>query len=134
MWPNSSLCDHYHRHWSFGKLQDRFNRGSVPDEMNPPIVLHYNVRLQGDKVTEDPVIVQNTWTAPHEWNAEERCPSAIAGNNKKVDDLKQCSEKVGKIDNRRPYLPFKLGYLSVMTLRVGEEGFHMTVESLTESI
>lgn len=48
-----------------------------------------------------------------------------------MDDLKQCSEKVGKLDNRnrsKPYFPFKLGYLSVMTLRVGEEGFHMTVD------
>ncbi|KAE8675804.1 Beta-1,3-galactosyltransferase 15 [Hibiscus syriacus] len=124
---------------------------SVPDEPNPSIVLHYNVRLQGDKVTEDPVIVQNTWTAAHDWGEEERCPSSTVGNNKKVDDLKQCSEKVGKVENRRlstnessgislwssrvenrtrsrPYFPFKLGYLSVMTLRVGEEGFHMTVD------
>ncbi|KAK8533923.1 hypothetical protein V6N12_047325 [Hibiscus sabdariffa] len=124
---------------------------SVPDEPDPPIVLHYNARLQGDKVTKDPVIVQNTWTAAHEWGEEERCPSAIIGNNKKVDGLKQCSEKVGKIDNRRPatkessgislwssmvenrtrsrpYFPFKLRYLSIMTLRVGEEGFHMTVD------
>ncbi|KAL4335749.1 hypothetical protein GQ457_07G002820 [Hibiscus cannabinus] len=123
----------------------------VPNEPDPPIVLHYNARLQGDKVTEDPVIVQNTWTAAHEWGEEERCPSAIIGNNKKVDDQKQCSEKVGKIDNRRPttkessgislwssmvenrtqsrpYFPFKLRYLSVMTLWVGEEGFHMTVD------
>ncbi|PPD85701.1 hypothetical protein ES288_D09G018500v1 [Gossypium darwinii] len=101
---------------------------SVPEEPNPPIVLHYNVRLQGDKVTEDPVIVQNTWTTAQDWGEEERCPSR---NNKKVDDLKQCSEKVGKRDNRtrsKPYFPFKLGYLSVTTLRVGEEGFHMTVD------
>ncbi|GMI99237.1 galactosyltransferase1 [Hibiscus trionum] len=124
---------------------------SVPDEPDPPIVLHYNVRLQGDKVTEDPVIVQNTWTAAHDWGQEERCPSSTVGNDKKVDDLKQCGEKVGKIENwrpatnessgislwssrvenrtrSRPYFPFKLGYLSVMTLRVGEEGFHMTID------
>ena len=68
-----------------------------------------------------------------------------------MDDLKQCNEKVGKVDSRRfatnessvislwsskgenktrsrQYFPFKLGYLSVMTLRVGEEGFQMTVD------
>ncbi|XWS40884.1 hypothetical protein CRYUN_Cryun17cG0034400 [Craigia yunnanensis] len=123
----------------------------VPGEPDPPIVLHYNVRLQGDKDSEDPVIVQNTWTAANDWGDEERCPSAVVGNNKKVDDLKQCSEKVGKVDSRRfatnessviflwssmaknktrrrQYFPFKLGYLSVMTLRVGEEGFQMTVD------
>lgn len=53
---------------------------SAPEEPNPPIVLHYSVRLQGDKVTEDPVIVQNTWTTARDWGEEERCPS---GNNKK---------------------------------------------------
>ncbi|XWS44309.1 hypothetical protein CRYUN_Cryun15aG0034000 [Craigia yunnanensis] len=124
---------------------------TVPREPDPPIVLHYNVRLQGDKDTEDPVIVQNTWTSAHDWGEEERCPSAVVGNNKKVDDLKQCSDKVGKVDSRRfatnessvislwpsmaenktrsrQYFPFKLGYLSVMTFRVGEEGFQMTVD------
>ncbi|XP_022740004.1 beta-1,3-galactosyltransferase GALT1-like isoform X2 [Durio zibethinus] len=123
----------------------------VPGEPDPPIVLHYNVRLRGDKDTEDPVIVQNTWTAAHDWGEEERCPSAVVGNNKKVDDLKQCNDKVGKVDSRRfttnessiisvwssvaenrtksrQYFPFKIGYLSVMTLRVGEEGFQMTVD------
>ncbi|KAK6280085.1 hypothetical protein POUND7_020352 [Theobroma cacao] len=118
---------------------------------DPPTILHYNVRLQGDKVTQDPVIVQNTWTADRGWGEEERCPSAGEGNKKKVDDLKQCSDKVGKVDSRRfatnessvislwpstaenktrskQYFPFKLGYLSVMTLRVGEEGFQMTVD------
>lgn len=47
----------------------------VPGEPDPPIILHYNVRLLGDKITEDPVIVQNTWTAAHDWGEEERCPS-----------------------------------------------------------
>ncbi|XVF58280.1 hypothetical protein PTKIN_Ptkin07bG0052300 [Pterospermum kingtungense] len=124
---------------------------TVPGEPDPPIVLHYNVRLQGDKAAEEPVIVQNTWTVAHDWDEEERCPSAVVGNNKIVDDLKQCNDKVGKVDSQRlatnessvislwssmaknktssePYFPFKLGYLSVMTLRVGEEGFQMSVD------
>lgn len=54
----------------------------VPGEPDPPIILHYNVRLQGDKNTEDPLIVQNTWTAAHDWGEEERCPSAVVGKNK----------------------------------------------------
>lgn len=47
----------------------------LPGEPDPPIILHYNVRLHGDKITEDPVIVQNTWTIAHDWGEEERCPS-----------------------------------------------------------
>ncbi|KAG7598210.1 Galectin carbohydrate recognition domain [Arabidopsis suecica] len=35
----------------------------LPGEPDPPIIVHYNVRLLGDKSTEDPVIVQNSWTA-----------------------------------------------------------------------
>ena len=48
---------------------------TVPGEPDPPIILHYNVRLHGDKLTDDPVIVQNTWTLVNDWGAEERCPS-----------------------------------------------------------
>lgn len=49
----------------------------------PPIILHYNVRLQGDKMTEDPIIVQNTWTAAHGWGEEVRCPSPTPPSNMK---------------------------------------------------
>jgi beta-1,3-galactosyltransferase len=49
---------------------------AVPGEPDPPIVLHYNVRLFGDKLTEDPVIVQNTWTIADDWGSEDRCPSS----------------------------------------------------------
>ncbi|KAK6928184.1 Galectin, carbohydrate recognition domain [Dillenia turbinata] len=114
-------------------------------EPDPPIILHYNVRLQGDKLTEGPVIVENTWTAAHDWGDEERCPPMQSENNKKVDELKQCNEKVGRlaagpsnmsiwssvsknVSKTERYFPFKQGYLSVMTLRVGEEGFHTTVD------
>jgi len=47
---------------------------TVPGEPDPPIILHYNVRLHGDKLTDYPVIVQNTWTLASDWGAEERCP------------------------------------------------------------
>ncbi|OAY60174.1 beta-1,3-galactosyltransferase GALT1 [Manihot esculenta] len=116
----------------------------LPGEPEPPIILHYNVRLLGDKITEDPVIVQNTWTAAQEWGEEERCPPSVPGENRKVDDLNQCNELVGKNESHKfaasrssisrnrsrdgRYFPFKQGYLSVMTLRVGEEGIQMTVD------
>ncbi|KAJ0042015.1 hypothetical protein Pint_19213 [Pistacia integerrima] len=124
---------------------------SLPGEPDPPIILHYNVRLQGDKITDDSVIVQNTWTAADDWGEEERCPSPIPGDIKKVDELNQCNELVGNNDARKAmesgspsisvrssvarnrsgssqHFPFKQGYLSVMTLRVGEEGIQMTVD------
>ncbi|XP_052186141.1 beta-1,3-galactosyltransferase GALT1-like [Diospyros lotus] len=121
----------------------------LPGEPDPPIILHYNVRLHGDKITEDPVIVQNTWTVAHDWDEEERCPLPDPNKNKKVDELDQCNKMVGKEkglaanghfngsrkismvpegSKRKKYFPFKQGYLSVATLRVGTEGIQMTVD------
>lgn len=57
----------------------------IPGEPDPPVILHYNVRLHGDQITEDPVIVQNTWTAAHDWGEEERCPHPETDSNEKGD-------------------------------------------------
>ncbi|CAA0834677.1 Beta-1-3-galactosyltransferase 15 [Striga hermonthica] len=112
----------------------------LPGEPDPPIILHYNVRLHGDKVTEDPVIVQNTWAIGHDWGAEERCPSPEPEKIKKVDELDQCNGFLGKETNQavksnqlasgnsRKYFPFKQNDLFVATLRVGSEGIQMTVD------
>ncbi|XAR65198.1 Galactosylxylosylprotein 3-beta-galactosyltransferase [Bertholletia excelsa] len=123
----------------------------LPGEPDPPIVLHYNVRLHGDKVTEDSVLVQNTWTVAHDWGEEERCPLPDPGKNKKVDELDLCNKRVGEDDTRlleasrhsngsrkfsrasegsktKKYFPFKQGHLFVATLRVGAEGIQMTVD------
>ncbi|GER41412.1 3-galactosyltransferase [Striga asiatica] len=112
----------------------------LPGEPDPPIILHYNVRLHGDKVTEDPVIVQNTWAIGHDWGAEERCPSLEPEKIKKVDELDQCNGFLGKETNQtvkpnqlgngkpRKYFPFKQNDLFVATLRVGSEGIQMTVD------
>ncbi|GAB2242000.1 hypothetical protein Droror1_Dr00018775 [Drosera rotundifolia] len=119
----------------------------IPGEQDPPIILHYNVRLQGDKITEDPVIVQNTWTLAHDWGGEKRCPSPNPEENKKVDALVECNEMVGKSYNQtlrtgehtngsrirdgsktKPYFPFRQGYPFVATLRIGSEGIQMTVD------
>ncbi|KAL7091405.1 hypothetical protein ACP275_12G103800 [Erythranthe tilingii] len=123
----------------------------LPGEPDPPIILHYNVRLHGDKVTEDPVIVQNTWTIAHDWGEEDRCPTPDRENIKKVDELDQCNELLGKENNHtvvkanrhanttskismahdgksRKYFPFKQNDLFVATIRVGSEGIQMTVD------
>ncbi|KAK8360797.1 hypothetical protein V6Z12_A04G187700 [Gossypium hirsutum] len=119
---------------------------ALPGEPDPPIILHYNVRLHGDKMTEDPVIVQNTWTIAHDWGEEDRCPPSTPDKNRKVDELDQCIKLVSKNDNRTvsphshgsrkssvvlqrvKYFPFKHGSFFVATLRVGSEGIQMTVD------
>jgi beta-1,3-galactosyltransferase len=59
-----------------GNFKIDLTGAAVPGEPDPPIVLHYNVRILGDKLTEDPVIVQNTWTVADDWGSEDRCPSS----------------------------------------------------------
>ncbi|KAH9773918.1 Beta-1,3-galactosyltransferase GALT1 [Citrus sinensis] len=116
----------------------------LPGEPDPPIVLHYNVRLLGDKITENPVIVQNTWTLAHDWGEEVRCPSPSPEKIIKVDELDQCNKLVGNDDKRLPtastrlnnsrtsktkrFFPFKQGHLFVATIRVGSEGIQTTVD------
>ncbi|KAJ3694961.1 hypothetical protein LUZ60_000338 [Juncus effusus] len=122
--------------------------GTGPGEPYTPVLLHYNVRLAGDKLTEDPVIVQNTWTVNDEWGNEERCPpdSDFDETAKAVDGFAVCNEMVGKEENRnhshnkhfnisrnnfsenKKYFPFKQNHLAIAILRVGPEGIHMTVD------
>uniref|UniRef100_A0A7N0V7G5 Galectin domain-containing protein n=1 Tax=Kalanchoe fedtschenkoi TaxID=63787 RepID=A0A7N0V7G5_KALFE len=122
---------------------------ALPGEPDPAIILHYNVRLQGDKITEEPVIVQNTWTIAHDWGEEERCPPSTPKNNKKVDELDNCNQLIGEHrnrtnsrylngssqpsavqqkPNREKFFPFNQGRLFVATLRVGLDGIHTTVD------
>ncbi|KAI9126417.1 hypothetical protein K1719_002838 [Acacia pycnantha] len=134
----------------FGNFQIDLTGEPLPGEPDPPIILHYNVRLQGDKITEDPVIVQNTWTVAHDWGEEERCPSPSPDKIKKVDELWQCNKIVGEnisqpsmssLNTRtsgrfsasghsknRKYFPFKQGLPFVATLLGGSEGIQMTVD------
>ncbi|KAF7100405.1 hypothetical protein CFC21_101929 [Triticum aestivum] len=136
-----------------GNFKIDLTGAAVPGEPDPPIVLHYNVRLLGDKLTEDPVIVQNTWTIADDWGSEDRCPSSDsdAKDSAKVDDLEKCSSMVGKAHKQilvskshsnfssmqptrkktaepKKYYPFKQGNLAIAILRVGAEGIHMTVD------
>jgi beta-1,3-galactosyltransferase len=53
---------------------------ALPGESQKPIIVHYNVRLTGDKLTEGPVIVQNTFTASNGWGYEDRCPCKNSSN------------------------------------------------------
>lgn len=58
-----------------GSFQIQLLGSQLLAEPKPPIILHYNVSLPGDNMTEEPFIVQNTWTTEHGWGKEERCPT-----------------------------------------------------------
>ncbi|CAI9779303.1 unnamed protein product [Fraxinus pennsylvanica] len=103
---------------------------------------------QGSSITF--IGIPNGLLGAHDWGEEERCPSPDPEKNKKVDELDQCNEIVGKDDNRtikasrqskgatkfsmiqdgkpRKYFPFKQNYLSVATIKVGSEGIQMTFD------
>ncbi|VVA28419.1 PREDICTED: beta-1 3-galactosyltransferase [Prunus dulcis] len=125
-------------------------------EPEPPIILHYNVSLPGDNMTEEPFVVQNIWTHELGWGKEERCPSHRSANNLKVDGLVLCneqavrssleenlnmsqpsSEMLTNVSRGGAYgsanFPFVEGNPFTATLWVGLEGFHMTVNGRHET-
>ncbi|CAB4262480.1 unnamed protein product [Prunus armeniaca] len=125
-------------------------------EPEPPIVLHYNVSLPGDNMTEEPFVVQNIWTHELGWGKEERCPSHRSANNLKVDGLVLCNEQAVRssleenlnlsqpssdmltnVSRGGAYgsanFPFVEGNPFTTTLWVGLEGFHMTVNGRHET-
>ncbi|XP_051209350.1 beta-1,3-galactosyltransferase GALT1 [Lolium perenne] len=117
---------------------------ALPGESQKPIIVHYNVRLTGDKLTEGPVIVQNTFTASNGWGYEDRCPCKNSSNATEVDGLERCNSMVGREEKSimnstrntgakqgrksSKHFPFKQGYLAIATLRIGLEGIHMSVD------
>ncbi|KAL8124569.1 hypothetical protein AgCh_012287 [Apium graveolens] len=134
-----------------GNFQINLIGEPLSNEPSPPIVLHYCVRLSGDELTADPVIVQNTWNAGGGWGEEERCPQAVPGKNNRVDGMNQCNLMVGRNDSLKltsdgtstnsiwssgvqkrfkpsKSFPFKKGYPSVMTLRAEELGLQAIVD------
>ncbi|CAL8991056.1 unnamed protein product [Prunus brigantina] len=125
-------------------------------EPEPPIILHYNVSLPGDNMTEEPFVVQNIWTRELGWGKEERCPSHRTANNLKVDGLVLCNEQAVRssleenLNMSQPSsdmltnvskggaygsanFPFVEGNPFTATLWVGLEGFHMTVNGRHET-
>ncbi|CAL5199051.1 unnamed protein product [Lathyrus oleraceus] len=128
----------------------------LEEEPYPPIILHYNVSLPGENMTEEPYIVQNTWTNDFGWGKEERCPARGSANIHKVDELVLCNVQAVRNNNeenvnvgqptsdipsnissesthRTGYFPFSEGNPFTATLWVGSEGFHMTVNGRHET-
>ncbi|XVE65473.1 hypothetical protein DITRI_Ditri08aG0002600 [Diplodiscus trichospermus] len=125
-------------------------------EPKPPVILYYNVTVARDNMTEEPVIIQNTWTNELGWGKEERCPAHVSSNNLKVDGLGVCNEKLVRSsmeENQNVSLssghtstnasqgsghasanfPFIEGSPFTATLWAGLEGFHMTVNGRHET-
>lgn len=63
-----------------GSFQIEIIGSQLFGEPTPPINLHFNVSLPGDNMTEEPFIVQNTWTSEAGWGKEERCPAHGSAN------------------------------------------------------
>ncbi|KAJ7955290.1 Galactosyltransferase [Quillaja saponaria] len=128
----------------------------LTEEPNHPIILHYNVSLPGENMTEQPFIVQNTWTNELGWGKAERCPAHGSPNIQKVDGLVLCNEQVVRTTEEEnlnassptsdmlantsrgsahgtAYFPFAEGNLFTATMWVGLEGFHMTVNGRHET-
>ncbi|KAL0548473.1 hypothetical protein IC582_012926 [Cucumis melo] len=126
-------------------------------ESNPPVILHYNVCLPGDNMSDESFIVQNTWTNEQKWGKEERCPAHLSASSRKVDGLVLCNERVlrstrgenisthhdsadtnltnisgGQVHESANF-PFIEGNLFTATLWIGLEGFHMTVNGRHET-
>ncbi|KAH9684007.1 Hydroxyproline O-galactosyltransferase GALT3 [Citrus sinensis] len=78
----------------YGSFQIELIGSQLSGESNPPIILHYNVSLPGDNMTEEPFIIQNSWTNELGWGKEERCPAHGSSNTLKVDELVLCNEQV----------------------------------------
>lgn len=139
-----------------GSFQIELVGSSLSVKSRPPLILHYNVSLPGDNLTEEPVIVQNTWTDELGWGKDERCPAHGPTNTLKVDELVFCNEQVVRsiveeslnashlnsdvVTNvsRGSFhatgnFPFSEGNLFTATLWVGLEGFHMTVNGRHET-
>ncbi|XAR56951.1 Galactosylxylosylprotein 3-beta-galactosyltransferase [Bertholletia excelsa] len=139
-----------------GSFQIELVGSQIPEETMPPIILHYNVCMPGDNLTEEPVIIQNTWTSEVGWGKEERCPDHESSNALKVDGLIKCneqvirstlddnlnasrpnSEKFTNVSDRSAHMstnfPFAEGNPFTGTIWAGEEGFHMTVNGRHET-
>ncbi|KAK6913634.1 Galectin, carbohydrate recognition domain [Dillenia turbinata] len=128
-----------------GSFQLEFVGSKLSGKPDPPVILHYNVSLPGDNLTEEPVIIQNAWSNELGWGKEEKCPARDSAVHQKVDGLVLCNEEVirsiaeenlnatDKLTNVsngsthvRACFPFVEGNPFTATLWVGDEGFHMS--------
>lgn len=66
-----------------GTFQIEIVGSQLSGEPEAPIILQYSVFLPGDNMTEEPFIVQNSWSSESGWGKEERCPAVGSANQRK---------------------------------------------------
>ncbi|GAB4859040.1 hypothetical protein Ancab_010508 [Ancistrocladus abbreviatus] len=138
-----------------GSFQIELVGSELQQEQKLPTILHYRVYLPGENTTEEPFVIQNTWTKDVGWGKEERCPAGRSANVTIVDGLPSCSEQVVRsaaenlnmshstgdsftnISMEHTHVsgnfPFVEGSPFTATLWVGLEGLHMTVNGRHET-
>ncbi|KAL7120086.1 hypothetical protein ACP275_02G101600 [Erythranthe tilingii] len=142
---------------SFLEIPCGLVEGSQLKELNPRIVLQYNVLLPGDNLTKEAVTTQNTWSQEFGWRKEEKCPDNAAPLHLiQVDGLVKCNTQMVYITaentlnashpaNRKlanvsegsihtsDTFHFVEGNPFTATLWAGDQGFHMTVNGRHET-
>uniref|UniRef100_A0A7N0UJZ7 Galectin domain-containing protein n=1 Tax=Kalanchoe fedtschenkoi TaxID=63787 RepID=A0A7N0UJZ7_KALFE len=135
-----------------GSFQIKLLSGVGSRGSRPPIILNFNVSLPGEELTEESVIVQNSWTTELGWGKSERCPNHGEASEQKVDGLVICNQQIVRstMNSSHPSsgnatktfqgsahasasFPFAEGNLFGATLWAGAEGFHMTVNGRHET-
>ncbi|KAI4303084.1 hypothetical protein MLD38_038757 [Melastoma candidum] len=135
-----------------GSFQIVLTGSRVSNEIVSPVILHYNVSLPGENVTEEPFVEQNSWTDEYGWGRAERCPGH--GSMRIVDGLSPCnsqevrssvdansngshSETAANSSASNGYgganFPFAEGSLFTATFWHGFEGLHVTVNGRHET-
>ncbi|KAL6990162.1 hypothetical protein U1Q18_015909 [Sarracenia purpurea var. burkii] len=145
------IPDGHHVPFQIELLGSQFQKEEIPS-----VILLYNVSMPRDNLTEEPVIVENTWTMELGWGREERCPDHESSNAPKVDGFMKCNEQAirrtvevnlngshinsdkstnvsGGSAHASSNFPFVEGNPFTATLWVGLEGFHMTVNGRHET-
>ncbi|CAM8989712.1 unnamed protein product [Rhodiola kirilowii] len=139
-----------------GSFQIKLLGNASSRDSRPPIVLNFNVSMPGEELTEESVIVQNTWTTELGWGKHERCPNHGIASAQKVDGLVICNKQIVGSTMKESLnashlssgnetsasqgsahasanFPFAEGNLFTATLWAGTEGFHMTVNGRHET-
>lgn len=139
-----------------GSFQIQLQGSQVLGEAMPTVVLNYAVHLPGDNVTDEPLVIQNTWSSDLGWGKEEICPDYRSNHSIKVDGFVKCNALVIRSSTKvnvnvshpvnhqstnisvgsghvSANFPFVEGNAFTATLWTGAEGFHMTVNGRHET-
>ncbi|KAF5939381.1 hypothetical protein HYC85_023640 [Camellia sinensis] len=128
-----------------GTCQIKLVGSQFTEEATPPVILHYNVSMLRDNLTEEPVIVQNTWTNELGWGKKNyelqlmKCNEQVVRSTveQNLNASHPDGDKLTNVSNGSAHVsanfPFVEGNPFTATLWVGLEGFHMTLNGRHET-